>query len=59
MSVTAREGEEPVRHLGVLGLDAAAMNAKDVATAGIANLNLATAGHLTARKGATTTSNRC
>jgi ABC-type uncharacterized transport system involved in gliding motility auxiliary subunit len=55
MSVTAREGEEPVRHLGVLGLDASAMNSKDVATAGIANVNLATAGHLTARKGATTT----
>ena len=55
MSVTAREGEGPVRHLGVLGLDAGAMNAKDVATAGIANINLATAGHLTARKGATTT----
>ena len=55
MSVTAREGEDPVRHLGVLGLDAAAMNSKDVATAGIANVNLATAGHLTARKGATTT----
>jgi len=55
MSVTAREGEEPVRHLGVLGLDASAMNPKDVATAGIANVNLATAGRLTARKGATTT----
>ena len=55
MSVTAREGEEPVRHLGVLGLDASAMNPKDVATAGIANVNLATAGRLSARKGATTT----
>jgi ABC-type uncharacterized transport system involved in gliding motility auxiliary subunit len=55
MSVTAREGEEPVRHLGVLGLDASAMNAKDVVTSGISNLNLATAGHLSARKGATTT----
>jgi len=55
MSVTAREGEEPVRDLGVLGLDASAMNAKDVVTSGIANVNLATAGHLSARKGATTT----
>ena len=55
LSVTAREGEPPVRHLGVLGLDATAMNPKDVATTGLSNLNLATAGHLTVHKGATTT----
>jgi ABC-type uncharacterized transport system involved in gliding motility auxiliary subunit len=54
MSVSVREGEAPVRHLGVLGLDAAAMNQKDVITEGLSNINLATAGHLTARKGATT-----
>ncbi len=53
MSVSVREGEAPVRHLGVLGLDASAMNQKDVVTDGLSNLNLATAGHLTARKGAT------
>jgi ABC-type uncharacterized transport system involved in gliding motility auxiliary subunit len=52
LSVTVREGEPPVRHLGVLGLDASAMNPKDVVTAGLSNINLATAGHLTARKGA-------
>jgi len=55
MSVSVREGEAPVRHLGVLGLDAAAMNPKDVVTEGLSNLNLATAGHLTAHKGATVT----
>jgi ABC-type uncharacterized transport system involved in gliding motility auxiliary subunit len=54
LSVTVREGEAPVRHLGVLGLDASAMNQKDVVTEGLSNINLATAGHLTARKGAST-----
>ena len=54
LSVSVRQDEAPVRHLGVLGLDASAMNQKDVVTEGLANLNLATAGHLTARKGATT-----
>ncbi len=54
MSVSVRENEAPVRHLGVLGLDASAMNQKDVVTEGLANVNLATAGHLSARKGATT-----
>jgi ABC-type uncharacterized transport system involved in gliding motility auxiliary subunit len=54
LSVTVREGEAPVRHLGVLGLDASAMNQKDVVTEGLSNINLATAGHLTARAGAST-----
>jgi ABC-type uncharacterized transport system involved in gliding motility auxiliary subunit len=53
MSVTVREGQEPERHLGVLGLDASAMNQKDVITEGLSNINLATAGHLTLHKGAT------
>ena len=52
LSVSARENEAPVRHLGVLGLDAAAMNQKDVVTEGLSNVNVVTAGHLTARKGA-------
>lgn len=53
LSVSVRENEAPVRHLGVLGLDASAMNQKDVVTEGLSNINLATAGHLSARKGAT------
>jgi ABC-type uncharacterized transport system involved in gliding motility auxiliary subunit len=53
MSVTVREGQEPERHLGVLGLDASAMNQKDVITEGLSNVNLATAGHLSLHKGAT------
>jgi len=52
LSVSVREGEAPVRHLGVLGLTAAALNQKDVVTDGLSNINLATAGHLTAHKGA-------
>jgi ABC-type uncharacterized transport system involved in gliding motility auxiliary subunit len=52
MSVTVREGQEPERHLGVLGLDASAMNQKDVITEGLSNINLATAGHLSLHKGA-------
>jgi ABC-type uncharacterized transport system involved in gliding motility auxiliary subunit len=54
LSVSARENEAPIRHLGVLGLDATAMNQKDVVTEGLSNVNLATAGRLSARKGATT-----
>ena len=46
MSVSVRENEAPVRHLGVLGLDASAMNQKDVITEGLSNVNLATAGHV-------------
>jgi ABC-type uncharacterized transport system involved in gliding motility auxiliary subunit len=53
LSVSVREGEPPVRHLGVLGLDAGALNQKDVVTQGLSNVNLATAGRLSARKGAT------
>jgi gliding motility-associatede transport system auxiliary component len=54
LSVSARENEAPVRHLGVLGLDATAMNQKDVVTEGLSNVNFVTVGHLTAKKGATT-----
>ncbi|HEV2700622.1 MAG TPA: Gldg family protein [Steroidobacteraceae bacterium] len=54
LSVSARENEAPVRHLGVLGLDASAMNQKDVVTEGLSNINFVTVGHLTAKKGATT-----
>jgi ABC-type uncharacterized transport system involved in gliding motility auxiliary subunit len=53
MSVSVREGEAPVRHLGVLGLDASAMNQQDVVTEGLSNINFATAGHLAAHPGTT------
>ncbi|HEY0766316.1 MAG TPA: Gldg family protein [Steroidobacteraceae bacterium] len=52
LSVTLRQGEEPVEHLGVLGLGKESFTADDVITAGLSNVNLATAGYLEAVKGA-------
>jgi ABC-type uncharacterized transport system involved in gliding motility auxiliary subunit len=49
-----RQGEPPVQHLGILGLDASSFNKNDVITAGLSNVNVATAGFLTPIKGATT-----
>ena len=45
----------PVRHIGILGLSHADMNQKDVVSASLDKLNLATAGFLTAHPGAKTT----
>jgi ABC-type uncharacterized transport system involved in gliding motility auxiliary subunit len=55
LSVTMREGEGPVRHLGILGLDASSLNHKDVVTTGLSNVNVATAGYLKPKKGTTVT----
>jgi len=46
LSVTMRQGEPPVQHLAVLGLDKEAIAHGDVVTAGLSSVNLATAGHL-------------
>jgi ABC-type uncharacterized transport system involved in gliding motility auxiliary subunit len=46
LSVTMRQGEAPVEHLGILGLDKASFAADDVVTAGLSNVNVATTGHL-------------
>jgi ABC-type uncharacterized transport system involved in gliding motility auxiliary subunit len=46
MSVTLRQGEEPVEHLGVLGLDQQSFASDDVITAGLSNINMAMVGHL-------------
>jgi ABC-type uncharacterized transport system involved in gliding motility auxiliary subunit len=46
MSVTLRQGEEPVEHLGVLGLDQHSFATDDVITAGLSNINMAMVGHL-------------
>lgn len=55
LSVTMRQGEPPVQHLGILGLDDASFNKDDVVTAGLTSkVNVATAGFLTPLKGATT-----
>ncbi len=53
LSVTMREGEAPVRHLGVLGLDRSSLNPTDVITAGLSSINVATAGFLQPKQGTT------
>jgi len=52
LSVTMRRGMEPVEHLGVLGLGKDSFAADDVITAGLSNVNVATAGYLESIKGA-------
>ena len=52
--VSMHEGEPPQQHLGLLGLDQSSLNTKDVVTAGVSKVNVATAGFLTPAKGATT-----
>lgn len=54
LQVSLRQGEPPVEHLGILGLNQASFNKNDVVTAGLSNVNVATAGFLTPLKGATT-----
>jgi ABC-type uncharacterized transport system involved in gliding motility auxiliary subunit len=52
LSVTLRQGEQPVEHLGILGLDKESFAAGDVVTAGLSNVNVATAGYLEPLTGA-------
>jgi ABC-type uncharacterized transport system involved in gliding motility auxiliary subunit len=52
LSVTLRQGEEPVEHLGVLGLNKDSFAAGDVITAGLSNVNVATMGYLEPLQGA-------
>ncbi|HEY1283706.1 MAG TPA: Gldg family protein, partial [Steroidobacteraceae bacterium] len=54
LQVGMRQGEAPVRHLGILGLDQSTFNPKDVVDAGLSNINVATIGHLSPHKGAQT-----
>ncbi|HUN26700.1 MAG TPA: Gldg family protein [Steroidobacteraceae bacterium] len=51
LNVTVREGEAPVRHLGILGLDQSSFATKDVITQGLSQINFATAGDLEPVKG--------
>jgi ABC-type uncharacterized transport system involved in gliding motility auxiliary subunit len=46
LSVTMRQGQEPVEHLGVLGLGKESFAKDDVITAGLSVVNVATAGYL-------------
>jgi ABC-type uncharacterized transport system involved in gliding motility auxiliary subunit len=52
LSVSMHQGEPPVEHLGVLGLDKSSIAGNDVITAGISNVNVAVAGFLEPVKGA-------
>ena len=52
LSVSMHQGEPPVEHLGVLGLDKTSFTPNDVITAGLSNVNVAVAGHLEPVKGA-------
>jgi ABC-type uncharacterized transport system involved in gliding motility auxiliary subunit len=54
LQVSMRQGEQPVRHLGILGLNQSSFNAKDVVDAGLSSVNVASIGHVEPRKGATT-----
>ena len=52
LSVSMRQGDPPVQHLGILGLDKSTFAAGDVITAGLSNINVATAGYLEPAKDA-------
>jgi ABC-type uncharacterized transport system involved in gliding motility auxiliary subunit len=51
LSVSMRQGEAPIQHLGILGLDQSSFASGDVVTAGLSNINVATAGYLEPAKG--------
>jgi ABC-type uncharacterized transport system involved in gliding motility auxiliary subunit len=51
LTVSMRQGQGPVMHLGVLGLDKDSFTSDDVITAGLSNVNVATAGYLEPVKG--------
>jgi ABC-type uncharacterized transport system involved in gliding motility auxiliary subunit len=55
LEVRANLSSGPVRHIGILGLRHGDMDQKDVVTASLESINLATVGWLAPRKGATTT----
>ncbi len=55
LTVSMRQGDAPVRHLGILGFGKNAFNDSDVITAGLSSVNVATAGYLKPAEGAGTT----
>lgn len=54
MVVSMGQGTNPVRHIGLLGLDAKGMNAEDVVVAGLESINMASTGYLQPKEGAST-----
>jgi ABC-type uncharacterized transport system involved in gliding motility auxiliary subunit len=55
LEVRASASTAPIRHIGILGLRHGDMDPKDVVTASLESINLATVGSLAARPGAKTT----
>jgi ABC-type uncharacterized transport system involved in gliding motility auxiliary subunit len=55
LEVRANASTAPIRHIGILGLRHGDMDQKDVVTASLESINLATVGSLAARPGAKTT----
>jgi len=55
LEVRSNTSAAPIRHIGILGLRHGDMDAKDVVTASLESINLATVGSLAARPGAKTT----
>jgi ABC-type uncharacterized transport system involved in gliding motility auxiliary subunit len=55
LEVRANTSTAPIRHIGILGLRHGDMDPKDVVTASLESINLATVGSLAARPGAKTT----
>src|SRR5882757_377104 len=55
LEVRSNTSAAPIRHIGILGLRRGDMDAKDVVTASLESINLATVGSLAARPGAKTT----
>lgn len=53
LSVTTGLSMRPVRHLGLLGLDATAIDPEDVITDGLYNINVGTAGHFSVAEAST------
>ena len=51
LSVNTEFGARPVRHVGLIGLTDASINADDVVSAGLGSINLGTAGHFTLAEG--------
>lgn len=47
LSISGGFGARPVRHLGLVGLDAESIDPEDVVTSGLGSINLGTAGHFT------------
>ncbi|HSG66863.1 MAG TPA: Gldg family protein [Gammaproteobacteria bacterium] len=49
LSVSGGPGGRPIRHLGLLGLDAETIDREEVVTAGLGSINVGTAGYFTRR----------